>query len=89
VSGAGYAGSKDELMKSSHAVPFGSIIATPILYVGLFYLLVVPTPPWFMTGVPPWNKHAEYRVGGELARIAFLPMERIDRHLRPDAWVRN
>ena len=76
-------------MKASRAVPLGAIIGTPILYVGLFYLTVVPMPHFFMSGVGPWEKRAEYRVGGELAQVAFRPMEEIDRRLRPDAWLHD
>jgi hypothetical protein len=61
-------------------------LALAASYVGAYILAVEPRPPWVMTGVPPWPKHATYRCGGRLADRLFQPLVAIDQRLFPRRW---
>lgn len=55
------------------------------LYVGT-YLANVKTRTLASSGIPPWAKVPEYRVGGNLAELVFQPLHRCDRQIRKDYW---
>jgi hypothetical protein len=68
-------------------------LLTATLYVGSYLALVVPEGRVYLdrigdVGNGPFTIHAvsNYRAGGEWAERIFLPLELIDRKLRPNAW---
>ena len=54
-------------------------------YVGSYYALVFPTWPILYNGRDV-SIEANYRAGGQFAETIFLPMNQIDRKLRPGTW---
>ena len=57
------------------------------VYVSSYVLLVTPKHLVFYGGVGPWSLEADFRIGGDLAKLAYRPLEVIDRKLRPDIWT--
>jgi hypothetical protein len=60
------------------------LLLLPVLYVGSYLAVVVPSPfPVKSKYFPP---EYSYRCGGEWAYRIFWPLEQIDRRVRPGAW---
>ncbi|WP_254513208.1 hypothetical protein [Anatilimnocola floriformis] len=62
-----------------------ALMLIPVLYVGSYLALVNPSGYAFATEdnrIRPCN----YRLGGEFSAWAYLPLETIDRYLRPHRW---
>jgi hypothetical protein len=75
-----------------HAAPIiaAILLLLPVLYVGSYLALVVPT------GIPiqdkisaEWVATSYYRVGGTSSARFFWPLEQIDRRVRPNSWLRG
>ena len=60
-----------------------------MLYVSSYLALVTPGGHWVTFGYldAPIYWRQNYRWGGEVAEFAFWPLNRIDRKLRPEAWL--
>lgn len=76
-----------------HAAPIiaATLLFLLVLYVGSYFALVVPhgrayvQMPVFPGSAPLYISN--YRLGDETPRAFFWPLERIDRKVRPQAWV--
>jgi hypothetical protein len=73
--------------KPSTAAPIivAILLLLPLLYVGS-YLLLVEQGTMFGSGRGPWSIPDDYRVGGEVAKWVFYPLNQLDRRLRPAHW---
>jgi hypothetical protein len=65
------------------------LLLLPVLYVGSYLALVQPRGRMYvedpgLRSVPLYRSN--YRIGVEVPRVIFWPLERIDRKLRPGAW---
>ena len=74
-------------MKTSRA-PLNTAIVLlflPVLYVGSYYVLVVPDGSWraIISSTYPTPR---YRIGGVWSERIFWPLEQLDRWVRPGAW---
>ena len=74
------------------AVVVAFLLLLPLLYIGSYLVLVVPkgrlVPVVSQMGEQTVSGFAvyRYRVGGHWLANAYLPLERIDRKLRPEIW---
>src|SRR2546422_8936173 len=65
----------------------------PLLYVISYYANVTPNRGYHATSVNvgpdavPLILAADYRLGGEVARWLYKPMERLDRRILPRRWI--
>ena len=63
------------------------LLLLPVLYVGSYFALVVPGPPWhYDMDAKAMIFPDHYRLGGEWAKAVFWPLEQIDQRGRPVAW---
>ena len=56
-----------------------------VMYVGTYLALVLPESR--LVGTKSGLEVIEYRYGGIWAKRIFWPLEKIDRKVRPTAWV--
>lgn len=83
----------DDKRKGSPWIAWCSAVVVLLgLYVGAYVALVKPTPSQKAMGFSgagpfgPIQKLSGYRVNHPLVFTIFVPLERIDRHVRTDAW---
>lgn len=74
-----------------HAAPIiaAVLLLLPVLYVGSYFALVVPSGIRVGTIKINWIPQPiidHYRIGGDIAAAVFWPLEQIDRNVRPGAW---
>jgi hypothetical protein len=78
------------MVKSRSVAPIiaALLLLLPVLYVGSYLALIVPER--FVTalaaGVIETDVRAEYRLGGDIAKGFFWPLEKIDRKVRLRVW---
>ena len=61
------------------------LLLLPVLYVGSYLALVNPNGFAFATDQNR-IRTSYYRLGGELSEWVYMPLETIDRFLRPGRW---
>ena len=64
------------------------VVAMAILclsYAGLYLALVEAKAP-ATSGQGPWPRIPRYRVGGDMTRIAFWPLQAADQRIRKRYW---
>ncbi|QDU31237.1 hypothetical protein ETAA8_63900 [Anatilimnocola aggregata] len=74
----------------SAAPIIAGILLLAILYVGSYLALVVPEGHMVIGNVTSRGAIAtpeHYRFGSQFFSIFFLPIEQLDRRMRPGAWV--
>ena len=65
-----------------HAISVAAVLAVPTLlagYVASYFVLLTPIRQGPIA-------YPHYRLGGEIALTAFMPVHRRDRNLRRDFW---
>jgi hypothetical protein len=67
-------------------IPLLALFVALLLYVGSYLLLVEASPLSFMSGIGPWPRVPDYRVGGKAAEVFFEPIQQIDERVRPQYW---
>jgi hypothetical protein len=77
-------------MPRSIAVPaiIAAALATPLLYVGLYLAVVIPggAPMDFNPDQGYYTRIGIYRVGEDVCKTVFWPLEQVDRRVRPGVW---
>jgi hypothetical protein len=69
----------EEKRSNAIAALVAILLLAPCLYLGSYYALV-------QRRIISADVGARYRVGGEVARVLFEPMHRLDRWLRTEYW---
>lgn len=63
------------------------LLLLPALYAGSYLVLVLPGPGSLaMTSSGECKEQSNYRLGSEYCRSFYLPLEQIDRQVRPATW---
>ena len=65
-----------------------ALLLVPVLYVGSYFALLIPTHLIFSPSPGPARMlvTAHYRYGGQSTERLYWPLEQIDRRARPGMW---
>jgi hypothetical protein len=78
---------KDSLLRHPIKSCVGVAVGIFLLYVIAYFVNVRAALLPFMSGLPPWKRVPEYRLGGRASQIAFAPIHELDKRvLRPRHW---